>query len=145
MDLQTRKLDFIQDFLKYANTSILEKFGEMLRQEREKEFKQEIKPMTLKHNLDLIENLKSSENYKSFKNITLNDKKEHEEEARLILEKFHGNFNHSHFKEIIKLVDGPYPYEFNGKKVATGKWFGNLLNTPNTEYFFKTDINPHYF
>jgi len=48
MDIQTRKLNFIQDFLKYANTSILEKFEEMLRQEREKEFKQEIKPMTIK-------------------------------------------------------------------------------------------------
>jgi len=48
MDIQTRKLDFIQDFLKYANTSILEKFEEMLRQEREKELEQEIKPMTLK-------------------------------------------------------------------------------------------------
>ena len=58
----------------------------------------------------------------------------------MILEKYHGNFNHKHFKEIIKLVDGPYPYERNGKIVATGPWFGNLLNTPNTEYFFKTDI-----
>jgi predicted component of type VI protein secretion system len=48
MDLQTRKLDFIQDFLKYANTSILEKFEEVLRQEREKELEQEIKPMTIK-------------------------------------------------------------------------------------------------
>ena len=83
---------------------------------------------------------KNSEVYKSFKKNTLNERKEHEEEARLILEKYHGNFNHKHFKEIIKLVDGPYPYERNGKIVATGPWFGNLLNTPNTEYFFKTDI-----
>ena len=48
MDLQTRKLDFIQDFLKYANNSILDKFEVLLKQEREKEFEQEIKPMTLK-------------------------------------------------------------------------------------------------
>ncbi len=48
MDLQTRKLDFIQDFLKYANNSILDKFEALLKQEREKEFEQEIKPMTLK-------------------------------------------------------------------------------------------------
>jgi hypothetical protein len=96
----------------------------------------------IQSNSQLIEILKSSDNYKSFKNITLNVKKEHEEEARLILEKYHGNFNHNHFKEIIELVDGPsqYPYELNGKIVASGKWFGNLLNTPNTEYFFKTDI-----
>lgn len=48
MDIQTRKLDFIQDFLKYANNSILDKFEALLKQEREKEFEQEIKPMTLK-------------------------------------------------------------------------------------------------
>jgi len=103
---------------------------------------QVINSVEIKNNSALIENLKSSENYKSFKNITLNAKKEHEEEARLILEKYHGNFNHDHFKKIIELVDGPsqYPYELNGKIVASGKWFGNLLNTPNTEYFFKTDI-----
>jgi len=47
MDIQTRKLDFIQDFLKYANNSILDKFEALLKQEREKEFEQEIKPMTL--------------------------------------------------------------------------------------------------
>ena len=48
MDIQTRKLDFIQDFLKYANNSILDKFEALLKQEREKEFEQEIKPMTFK-------------------------------------------------------------------------------------------------
>lgn len=85
-------------------------------------------------------NFKNSEEYKSLKQNTLNDKKEHEDEARLILEKNHGNFNHNHFEKIIKLANGPYRYEHNGKIVATGPWFGNLLNTPNTEYFFKTDI-----
>ena len=85
-------------------------------------------------------NFKNSEAYKSLKKYTLNDKKEQEEEARLILEKYHGNFNHNHFEKIIKLANGPYRYERNGKIVGTGPWFGNLLNTPNTEYFFKTDI-----
>ena len=86
-----------------------------------------------------FKNFKNSNDYKSFTRI-LNDKKEHEEEARLILEKYHGRFNHNHFKDIFKLVDGPYPYQRNNKIVANGKWFGNLLNTPNTEDFFKTDI-----
>ena len=85
-------------------------------------------------------NFKNLDEYKSFKNITLNDKKEHEEAARLILEKYHGNFNHNHFEKIIELVDGPYPYKHNGKIVATGRWFGNLLITSNTKDFFKTDI-----
>jgi hypothetical protein len=48
MDLQSRKIHFIQEFLKYANTNILDKFEEMLKQERNKEFEKKIKPMTLK-------------------------------------------------------------------------------------------------
>ena len=48
MDLQTRKIQFIQEFLKYANTSILAKFEEMRKREREKVFEKAIKPMTLK-------------------------------------------------------------------------------------------------
>ncbi|OFX17403.1 MAG: hypothetical protein A2033_17825 [Bacteroidetes bacterium GWA2_31_9] len=48
MDLQTRKIHFIQDFLLYANSSILSKFEELLKQEREKVLEKEIKPMTIK-------------------------------------------------------------------------------------------------
>jgi hypothetical protein len=48
MDLQTRKIQFIQEFLKYANTNILDKFEEMLKQERNKEFEKKIEPMTIK-------------------------------------------------------------------------------------------------
>ena len=47
MDLQTRKIHFIQEFLRTANSSILEKFEDMLRQERKKMYEKEIKPMTL--------------------------------------------------------------------------------------------------
>ena len=47
MDLQTRKIHFIQEFLKTANSSILDKFEKMLRQERKKMYEAEIKPMTL--------------------------------------------------------------------------------------------------
>lgn len=47
MDLQTRKIQFIQEFLRTANNSILEKFEEILRQERKKMFEDEIKPMTI--------------------------------------------------------------------------------------------------
>jgi hypothetical protein len=47
MDLQTRKIQFIQEFLKCANTNILDKFEELLKQERTKEFEKEIHPMTL--------------------------------------------------------------------------------------------------
>ncbi len=47
MDLQTRKIHFIQEFLRTANSSILEKFEKMLRQERKKMYEEEVKPITL--------------------------------------------------------------------------------------------------
>jgi hypothetical protein len=55
MDLQSRKIQFIQEFLKYANSNILDKMEELLKQERNKEFEKEIKPMTLdeyEHRID---------------------------------------------------------------------------------------------
>lgn len=55
MDLQTRKLHFIQEFLKYANSSILSKFEELLKSEREKVLEKEIKPMTLQEYEQRIE------------------------------------------------------------------------------------------
>jgi len=47
MDLQTRKIHFIQEFLRTANSNILEKFEKMLRQERKRMYEEEVKPMTL--------------------------------------------------------------------------------------------------
>ena len=47
MDLQTRKLHFIQEFLRLANDSIIDKFEKMLQQERKKIVEEEISPMTL--------------------------------------------------------------------------------------------------
>lgn len=55
MDLQTRKIQFIQEFLKYANSNVLDKMEELLKQERNKAFEKEIKPMTLdeyEHRID---------------------------------------------------------------------------------------------
>ena len=47
MDLQTRKLYFIQEFLRLANDSIIEKFEKVLQQERKKIVEKDISPMTL--------------------------------------------------------------------------------------------------
>ena len=44
MDLQTRKIEFIQEFLKIANGNLLEKFEHILAMEREKKFNEKIKP-----------------------------------------------------------------------------------------------------
>ena len=64
MDLQTRKLHFIQEFLRLANDSIVEKFEEMLQQERKKIVEQEISPMTLtqyEHRIDkALDDLKNN-------------------------------------------------------------------------------------
>ena len=55
MDLQTRKIHFIQDFLKYANDSLVARFEELLTQERNMAFEKEIKPMSLKEYEQRIE------------------------------------------------------------------------------------------
>jgi hypothetical protein len=64
MDLQTRKIQFIQEFLKYANSNVLDKMEDLLRQERNKEFEKGIKPMTLdeyEHRIDAaFEDVKNS-------------------------------------------------------------------------------------
>ena len=56
MDLQTRKIHFIQEFLRTANKSLLEKFEEMLRQERKKMYEDDIKPMSLHQYENKIDN-----------------------------------------------------------------------------------------
>lgn len=47
MNLESRKIQFIQEFLKYANPTMLSKFEEMLKKEREIAIEKEIKPMSL--------------------------------------------------------------------------------------------------
>ena len=56
MDLQTRKLHFIQEFLRLANESITDKFEKMLQQERKKMIEEEIYPMTLSQYEQRIDN-----------------------------------------------------------------------------------------
>lgn len=47
MDIQTRKLSFIQEFIKVADSYLLDKFEELMKQERNKTVEKEIKPMTI--------------------------------------------------------------------------------------------------
>ena len=47
MDLQTRKLQFIQEFLRYADSGILARFEEILKSERKKVLEKQIEPMSL--------------------------------------------------------------------------------------------------
>jgi hypothetical protein len=97
------------------------------------------KPLLIKESADnLIVRLKSSDTYKNFREI-LPMKIGNEEKAKEILNVNLGKLNHSHLKQIIDLVDGPYPYIKNGKKVATGPWFGRLLKS-NTVYLCDESI-----
>ncbi len=59
MDLQTRKLYFIQDFLRLANESLIDKFEKVLQQERKKNVEKDISPMTLAEYEQRVENAKS--------------------------------------------------------------------------------------
>ena len=74
MDIQERKIHFIQEFLKYSNDNLLSKFEALLQQEREKSLENEIKPMSLKEYesridraLDEVKNnkVKSAKNLKN--------------------------------------------------------------------------------
>ncbi len=47
MDVQTRKLNVIQDILRYANSNILSEMEKILKIERAKQLEEEITPMTL--------------------------------------------------------------------------------------------------
>ena len=47
MDLQTRKIHFIQEFLRVANDGVVEKFEKMLQKERKKIDDPEISQMTI--------------------------------------------------------------------------------------------------
>ena len=59
MDIQTRKLHFIQEFLRLANENIIEKFEKLLQQERKKIIEKDISPMTLVQYEQRINNAKS--------------------------------------------------------------------------------------
>ena len=46
MDIQSRKLSFIEDFIRLTNEDIIEKLEKLLKQERKKSFEHTLKPMT---------------------------------------------------------------------------------------------------
>ncbi len=47
MDIQARKLNFIQEFLRLQNEEIITKFEKMLRIEKKKSYEAELSPMSL--------------------------------------------------------------------------------------------------
>jgi hypothetical protein len=63
MDLQTRKIQFIQEILRVKNENIIEKLEKILHQERKKVIDKELSPMTIKEFNELIDSAENdSEN-----------------------------------------------------------------------------------
>lgn len=59
MDIQTRKMQFIEEYLRITDESLLEKLTLLLRKERQKQLKATLRPMSQE---ELVEKLERSEN-----------------------------------------------------------------------------------
>ncbi len=55
MDIQTKKLSFIQELLRVQNEEIINKLESLLNSERKKELMKEIEPMTIEELNKIIE------------------------------------------------------------------------------------------
>jgi hypothetical protein len=63
MDLQTRKLTFIQEFLRIQNEDIISGLEKMLKKRRAELYEKNLKPMSMEQfNADIDQSLKDSEN-----------------------------------------------------------------------------------
>ena len=67
MDLQTRKLNFIQEFLRLKNEDLINKLERLLRSEKQKQFEENLSPMNLD---DFNEMIDSAERDSQNNNIT---------------------------------------------------------------------------
>jgi hypothetical protein len=56
MDIQTRKIHFVQEFLRLKNEEIIEKFENILRVEKQKMYEKSIQPMSIKEFNQVIDN-----------------------------------------------------------------------------------------
>ena len=63
MDIQTKKLHFVQEFLRLKDENLIDKLNKLLKSERKKQFERELKPLSKKEFNALIDNAESdSEN-----------------------------------------------------------------------------------
>ena len=59
MDIQTRKLHFVQEFLRLKDESLIDKLNNILKKERKKKIEKELKPFSEKEFNDLIDSAES--------------------------------------------------------------------------------------
>lgn len=65
MDIQTKKLHFVQEFLRLKDESLIDKLSDMLRMEKKKKIEKELQPFSHKEFNDLIDSAETdSENGK---------------------------------------------------------------------------------
>ena len=63
MDLQTRKLSFIQEFLRIQNEDIISGLEKMLKDRKAEEYERDLKPMSIEQfEANIIESLEDSAN-----------------------------------------------------------------------------------
>jgi len=59
MDIQTKKLNFVQEFLRLKDENLIDKLNKLLQTEREKKAKEELKPFSEKEFNNLIDSAES--------------------------------------------------------------------------------------
>lgn len=55
MDIQTRKVQFIEEYLRITDESLLDKLSDLLRKERQKRLKAALRPMSQQELADKLE------------------------------------------------------------------------------------------
>mgnify|MGYP001328635552 FL=1 len=63
MDIQARKIHFVQEFLRVADDELVTKLERLLRIERKKKLEEELSPMTMKEFNEIID--KSEDDFKN--------------------------------------------------------------------------------
>lgn len=71
MDIQTRKIHFVQEFLQLKNEALIEKFENILRVEKQKSYKESLQPMSIEEFNDMID--KAEEDSKNGRLISSED------------------------------------------------------------------------
>jgi len=75
MDLQHRKISFVQEFLRIQNEEIISGLEKLLREQKAAFFKKNQQPMTIEEfNLEIDQTLEDSKNDKVTKAIDLKDR-----------------------------------------------------------------------
>lgn len=59
MDIQTKKLHFVQEFLRLKDENLIDKLSDLLRIEKKKKIEKELKPFSQKEFNDLIDSAES--------------------------------------------------------------------------------------